>query len=179
MVRYCFAFIFFISLFGCSEDEVDPTFVESEFRLDENLYSIETNLYWKKVSEAGEEDQIRLLQQVSENGETDMIIIIPVVGSGDLEGSYIYSKTGDIRTYDLVYVRNIDEKDNFEWITNGNSGGPLTIVRAGSENGTPVYTVIIENFELNYGFYDFLGDKWNSLGVKQFDFQYQGIIESP
>ena len=179
MIRYCFAFIFFFSLFGCSDDEVDPTFVESEFWLDQNLYSIETNLYWQKVSEAGQEDQIRLLQEVSQDGETDMIIVIPVVGSGELEGSYIYSKTRDVRTYDLVYVRNIDEKDNFEWITNGNSGSTLTIVRAGYENGKPIYTVIIEDFELNYGFYDFLGDKWVSLGVKQFNFQYQGIIESP
>jgi hypothetical protein len=179
MIRFFYAFVFFLSLFGCSDDEVDPTFVESEFRLDGNLYSIETNLYWHKVSEAGEENQIRLLQEVSEDGETDMIILIPVVGSGSLEGSYIYSKTGDIRTYDIVYVRDIDDKDNFEWITNGNSGSPLTIVRAGSENGKPIYTVIIEDFELNYGFYDFLGDKWISIGVKQFDFQYQGIIESP
>ena len=171
------AYVFFSALSGCSEEEVDPTFVESEFRLDDVLFKIETNMYWQQAGEPGEEDQIRLLQEVSGNGDKDMIVLIPVLGSGSLEGSYIYSKTGDIRTYNAVYVRNIENENSFEWITNGNFGSPLTIVRAGSENGEPVYTLKIEEFELNYGFYDFLGDKWVSLGVKNFSFQYQGVIE--
>lgn len=162
---------------GCSDEEVDPTFVESEFQLDDALYKIESNLYWERAGEAGEEDQIRLVQEVSEDGEKDMIVLIPVLGSGSLEGSYIFSKTGDIRTYNVVYVRDIENEKSFEWITNGNFGSPLTIVRAGSEKGVPIYTVQIEDFELNYGFYDFLGDKWVSLGVKKFSFQYQGVIE--
>lgn len=177
LIWLCSACIVFSVLSGCSDEEVDPTFVESEFRLDDALFKIETNIYWHRTGEAGEEDQMRLLQEVSEDGETDMIVLVPVVGSGTLEGSYIYSKTGDIRTYNVVYVRDIEDKNNFEWITNGNFGSPLTIVRAGSENGEPVYTLKIEDFELNYGFYDFLGDKWVSLGVKNFSFQYQGAIE--
>lgn len=167
------------TLSGCSDDEVDPTFVESEFRLDETLYTIESTMFWKAIREPGEEDQIRLLQEVSEDGETDMIVIIPVLGSGDLEGTYIFSKTGDIRTYNFVYVRDIENENSFEWITNGNSGDPLTITRAGTENGKPIYTLQIENFELNYGNFDFVGNKWISLGVKKFSFQYQGVIESP
>ncbi len=175
----CSVCVVFAALSGCAEEEVDPTFVESEFRLDDALFKIETNLYWQKAGESGEEDQIRLLQEVSDNGEMDMIVLIPVLGSSNLEGSYIYSKTGDIRTYNAVYVRNIENENEFEWITNGNFGSPLTIVRAGSENGQPVYTLKIEDFELNYGFYDFVGDKWVSLGVKKFSFQYQGVIDRP
>jgi hypothetical protein len=167
----------FLALWGCSDEEVDPTFVESEFRLNGALFKIDGNMYWHRAEQAGEEDQIRLLQEVSTDGEKDMIVLIPVLGSGDLEGSYIYSKTGDIRTYNIVYVRDIENKNSFEWITNGNFGSPLSITRAGSDNGEPVYTLKIEDFELNYGFYDFLGDKWVSQGVKDFSFQYQGVIE--
>ena len=172
-------FVFILVVIGCSDEEVDPELVESEYRLDDQLYSIDSNMYWEKINRPGEEDQIRLIQEVSEEGESDMIVVIPVLGSGKFEGSYIYSKTGDIRTYNIVYVRNIENENSFEWITNGNLGSPLTIVRAGSENGVPVYTIRIEDFELNYGYYDFLGDKWVSLGVKNFSFQYQGIVERP
>jgi len=177
LIWFCFACLVFPVLSGCSDEDVDPTLVESEFQLNGVLFKIDSNMYWQRAEEAGEEDQIRLLQEVSASGETDMIVLIPVLGSGALEGSYIYSKTGDIRTYNIVYVRDIEDKTNFEWITNGNFGSPLSITRAGSENGEPVYTLKIEDFELNYGFYDFLGDKWVSQGVKQFSFQYQGVIE--
>ncbi|MGA9271771.1 MAG: hypothetical protein WBV45_14210 [Lutimonas sp.] len=177
LIWFCRVFVVLLVLSGCSDEEVDPTFVESEFLLEDALYKIETNMYWHRTGEPGEDDQIRLLQEVSENGETDMIVVVPVLGSGNLEGSYIYSKTGDIRTYNIVYVRDIENEKKFEWITNGNFGSPLTIVRAGSENGKPIYTIQIEDFELNYGFYDFLGDKWVSLGIKNFSFQYQGVIE--
>ena len=179
MVRFCLVFMTFLALWGCSDEEVDPTFVESEFRLNGALFKIDSKMYWQRAEESGEEDQIRLLQEVSTSGEMDMIVLIPVLGSGDLEGTYIYSNTGDIRTYNIVYVRDIENKNSFEWITNGNFGSPLTITRAGSDNGEPVYTLKIKDFELNYGFYDFLGDKWVSLGVKDFSFQYQGVIERP
>ena len=179
IVRIFSLFLLCMIWIGCSEEEVDPTIVESEYRLDEQLFEIDTRMFWRSATEPGSEDQLRLLQEVSEDGETDMIVVIPVVGSGKLAGSYIYSKTGDIRTYDVVYVRNIENEKSFEWITNGNSGTPLTIVRAGTENGEPIYTIQIEDFELNYGYYDFLGDKWISLGLKKFSFQYQGVIEKP
>jgi len=162
---------------GCSEDDVDPTFVESEYELDGKRYSIDSNLFFTKAAEAGEEDQIRLIQETSPDGQQDMILFIPVQGSGRFEGSYIYSKTGDIRTYNVVYVRNMQSDDSFDWVTNGDQGSPMQIIRAGSQNGEPVYTIIIEDFDLNYGFYDFLGDKWVSLGIKKFRFQYQGTID--
>lgn len=161
---------------GCSEEVVDPTFVESEYELDDNLFKIRSEMFWEKVQVEGEEDQLRLVQEIAPGGQKDMIILIPVQGSGRLEGSYIYSKTGDIRTYNIVYVRNIEDDNTFEWITNGDVGSPLEIIRAGTQNGQPVYTIVIEDFILNYGFYDFLGDKWVSLGTKNFRFQYQGPI---
>lgn len=151
--------------------------MESEFELDGSLFKIESNLFWEKADGPGEEDQIRLVEQVSENGQKDMIVLVPVLGSGKLEGSFIYSKTGDVRTYNIVYVRNIQSNNKYDWITNGNLGSPLQIVKAGSENGSPVYTIRIEDFDLNYGFYDLLGDKWVSLGTKKFRFQYQGTID--
>jgi hypothetical protein len=162
---------------ACSEEEMDPEIIESEYELDGKVYSIETNLFWVRSDRAGEEDQLRLIQETSGEGEEDMIVLIPVQGDGRLEGSYIYSKTGDIRTYDIVYVKNIENKNSFEWITNGDVGSPLQIIRAGSVNGKPRYTVLIDDFDLNYGFYDFLGDAWVSLGIKKFRFQYQGTID--
>ena len=164
-------------LLSCSGEEVDPAYVESEYELDGKLYKIVSGMYREKSSESGGPDQLRIVQEVSPGGERDMIILIPVQGSGRLEGSYIYSKTGDIRTYNIVYVRNIKEDDSFEWITNGEMGSPLEIIRAGSEQGQTIYTIRIEDFVLNYGFYDFLGDKWVSLGNKEFSFSYQGTID--
>ncbi len=168
-----------LSLSACSEEEVDPTFVESEYELDGETYRIDSSLFWVKADEGGEQDQIRLIQQTSAEGKNDMIVLIPVQGSGKLEGSYIYSKTGDIRTYNVVYVKNILNDNSFEWITDGDMGSPLEIIRAGTKDGKPLYTIRIEDFDLNYGFFDFLGDTWVSLGVKKFRFQYQGIIDDP
>lgn len=169
--------LFTLIFVSCSESEVDPTFVESEYELDGRLYPIDSNLFWKRINEPGTEDQIRLVQTVESDAETDVIILIPVLGNGPIEGSYIYSKTGDIRTYDIVYVRNVDNEEKYEWITNGNQGDPLNIIRAGSENGKPIYTITLDDFDLNFGFYDFLGDKWVSNGIKKFRFQYQGPID--
>lgn len=164
-------------LSACTEDEVDPTIIESEYELDGELFNIDSNLFWVKANEPGEQDQLRLIQQSSPEGKEDMVVLIPVKGTSKLEGSYIYSKTGDIRTYDIVYVKNIENQNSFEWITNGDGGSPLQIIRAGSKDGKPLYTILIDDFDLNYGFYDFLGDAWVSLGVKKFRFQYQGNIE--
>ena len=164
---------------ACSDEEVDPTFVESEYELDGELFKIDSSLFWVKADEGGQEDQIRLIQQTSPQGQNDMIVLIPVQGNGKLEGSYIYSKTGDIRTYNIVYVKNIVNENSFDWITDGDVGSPLEIIRAGSRDGKPVYTIRIDDFDLNYGFYDFLGDAWVSLGVKKFKFQYQGLIDDP
>lgn len=166
-----------MTLSACSEDEVDPTVVDSEYELDGRLFKIESDLFWVKSGQAGEEDQIRLIQETSGDGDRDMIVLIPVLGNGKLEGSYIYSKTGDIRTYDIVYVKNIKNQNSYDWITNGESGSALQIVRAGSRDGEPVYTLRIEDFDLDYGFYDFLADTWVSKGIKKFRFQYQGSID--
>jgi hypothetical protein len=76
-------------------------------------------------------------------------------------------------------VKNIVNENSFDWITDGDMGSTLEIIRAGSRDGKPLYTIRIDNFDLNYGFYDFLGDAWVSLGVKKFKFQYQGIIDDP
>lgn len=168
----------FMFCLACSEEEVDPTFVESEYELDGTLHKIVSGMFWAKATETGGQDQLRIVQEVQAGLEKDMILLIPVQGSGKLEGSYIYSKTGDIRTYDLIYVRNIKEDNSFDWITNGDIGSPLEIIRAGSEQGQPIYTIRIEDFVLDHGFYDFLGDKWVSLGKKNFRFQYQGTISS-
>ena len=151
--------------------------VDSEYELDGRLFKIESDLFWVKSGQAGEEDQIRLIQETSGDGDRDMIVLIPVLGNGKLEGSYIYSKTGDIRTYDIVYVKNIKNQNSYDWITNGESGSALQIVRAGSRDGEPVYTLRIEDFDLDYGFYDFLADTWVSKGIKKFRFQYQGSID--
>ncbi len=102
-MRFLYSFVICWALLGCSDEQVDPTPVESEFLLDGTLYKIESKMYWQRVEEPGEEDQIRLMQKVSEGGETDMIVVIPVLGSGKLEGSYIFSKTGDNRTGQLTF----------------------------------------------------------------------------
>lgn len=46
MIWFCRVFVVLLVLSGCSDEEVDPTFVESEFLLEDALYKIETNMYW-------------------------------------------------------------------------------------------------------------------------------------
>ena len=93
------------------------------------------------------------------------------MGPGSLEGAYLYSQTGDTRTYDIRYVHGLDEQGEFEWSTNGEEGSQLVIVNEGKVEGVKVYTLRLEQFDLNYGQWDFLNGNWNSFGIKGFNFQ--------
>lgn len=151
----------------------------SEYQLENTVYGISTKMYWEKAAAAGEVDQLRLKEPIPDTALSDLIILSPVPGPSSLEGTYVYSKTGDVGTYDLVFVHGIDGEGDYEWLTDGDDGSQLIIELDGKVDGQNIYRLVISDFILNYGYWDYLGGKWVSLGHKQFRISYQGPIERP
>lgn len=166
-----------VLLVSCSDNDTIKDPLVSEYELSGELFSINANMYWANAITSGEVDQIRLMEPIPKSSLFDLIIISPVPGPDSLEGSYIFSKTGDIGTYDLVFVHNFDGEDEYRWLTNGENGEGLVIELDGVENGQNIYRLVIPNFTLNYGYWDYLAGKWVSEGQKQFKISYQGPIE--
>jgi len=116
-----------ILLVSCSDDDTIKEPLVSEYKLDDELFGINTNMYWENAKTSGEVDQIRLMEPIPNSSLFDLIIISPVPGPDSLEGNYIFSKTGDIGTYDLVFVHAFDGEDKYQWLTNGENGEQLVI----------------------------------------------------
>jgi len=169
-------FSFFLA-FSCSDDDSVPDPINNEYELDGALFEIKTKMYWESAGAAGSVDQIRLKEPMVEGDLFDMIIISPVPGPSSLEGTYIFSQTGDIGTYDLKFVHATDGVDNLEWFTNGDNGDRLEVQLMSNKNGQKIYRILIQEFNLNYGYWDYLASKWISLGKKPFMLSYEGPIE--
>lgn len=167
------------SLVSCSGSDTVKEPLVSEYQLENELYAISTKMYWERASVSGEVDQLRLMELIPETSLSDLIIISPVPGPASLEGTYVYSSTGDIGTYDLVFVHGVDGDGAYEWLTDGDEGSELVIELDGKVDGQNIYRLVISNFILNYGYWDYLGGKWVSLGHKQFKISYQGPVERP
>ena len=166
-----------VLLVSCSGNDTIKDPLVSEYELSGELFNINTYMYWENANTSGEVDQIRLMEPIPNSSLFDLIIISPVPGPDSLEGNFLFSKTGDIGTYDLVFVHNFDEEDEYQWLTNGENGEGLVIELDGVENGQNIYRLVIPNFTLNYGYWDYLAGKWISEGQKQFKISYQGPIQ--
>ncbi len=162
-------------LFSCSDNDTPPEPINNEYELDGSLFVIETDMYWEAGIQGGV-DQIRLLEPLPDSALYDMIIISPYPGPSSIEGTYVYSKTEDIGTYDLIFVHATDRTDTTEWYTNGENGSSLEIQAMGKKDGQEVYRILIPEFTLNYGYWDYLAGKWVSLGQKAFRLSYEGPI---
>ena len=77
-------------------------------------------------------------------------------------------------TYDLVFLHSTDVEESIEWYTNGDNGASLEIIYMGKVDGQEIYRILIPEFTLNYGYWDYLAGKWVSLGLKAFRFSYEG-----
>lgn len=166
-----------ILLVSCSDSDTIREPLISEYEIDNERFEITTKMFWQDASTSGEADQIRLMQPIVGSSLYDLVILSPVPGPSALEGTYIFSKTGDIGTYNLIFVHATDGEENYEWFTNGDAGAVLEIEPDGRENGQNIYRLVISNFTLNYGYWDYLAGKWVSEGQKQFKISYQGPIE--
>jgi hypothetical protein len=167
-----------ILMVSCSESDTLREPLVNEYEIDLEKSEITTNMYWEEATESGEADQIRLMEPIRESSLYDLVILSPVPGPAELEGTYIFSKTGDIGTYNLIFVHATDGLEDYEWYTNGDIGDVLSIELEGKENGQKIYRLVISNFTLNYGYWDYLAGKWVSEGQKQFKISYQGPIET-
>lgn len=174
-----FFFILFVCLgllFSCSgsDSELEP--VNNEYELDGEVFGITTEMFWVRAGSREAVDQLRLLEPLVNTDLYDMIILSPRSGSSSIEGTYIYSKTGDVGTYNLEFVHAVDAQGESEWFTNGDEGDRLEIVFIGEQEGRDVYRVTLTGFILNYGYWDYLAGKWVSFGQKPFKLSYEGGI---
>ena len=177
---FSFRFVVIMMIFlivSCSGSDTVKEPLVSEYQLDNKVYSISTKMYWEEADASGEVDEIRLKELIPGSLLSDLIVISPVRGPASLEGTYVYSKTGDIGTYDLVFVHGIDSDGAYEWFTDGEEGSELVVELDGKVDGEQIYRLVITDFTLNYGYWDYLGGKWVSSGFKQFNISYQGPIE--
>lgn len=169
-------FSLFLTL-SCSDDDSPPEPINNEYELDNTVFEIRTNMYWESDVGQSEVSQISLLEPLTDSSLYDMIMISPVNGPSSLEGTYVYSKTGDIGTYDLKFVHATDGGDELLWYTNGEKGEVLSIQSMGERAGQKIYRIILSDFDLNYGYWDYLAGQWVSLGQKAFRLSYEGPIE--
>ena len=178
--RFLHAFLMlsacWLLLMSCSGSDDPPEPVSNEYELDQAVFEIKTQMFRVTTSDQGAVEQLRLLEPLPDSNLFDLIIISPKSGSSSLEGVYVYSKTGDVGTYNLEFVHATDGQGELEWYTNGDEGDRLEIELMGKKDGEEVYRVMIPSFILNYGYWDYLASKWVSYGQKSFKFTYEGFI---
>lgn len=162
---------------SCSDDDSPPEPINNEYELGGTVFEIRTNMYWESDVGQDEVDQIRLFEPLPDSSLYDLIIISPMSGPSSLEGTYVFSKTGDVGTYDLNFIHATDGMDDFLWYTNGDSGERLVIQSMGERGGQETYRILLSDFDLNYGYWNYLAGEWVSLGQKTFSFSYEGPIE--
>ena len=163
-------------LLSCSSSDLEPESVNNEYELDGVLYGILTDMFWESSAGQGGADHLRLLEPLPDSNLFDLILIIPVPGPSSLEGTYVYSKTGDIGTYNLNFIHATNGEGDSLWSTNGDFGEQLEIQSMGKSDGREVYRIILPEFSLNYGYWDYLAGNWVSLGKKKFRLSYEGVI---
>ncbi len=180
--RFLYAFLMlsvsWLVLVSCSGSDDPPEPVNNEYELEQAVFEIKTQMFRVTTANQGAIEQLRLLEPLPGSDLFDLIIISPKSSSSSLEGVYVYSKTGDVGTYNLEFVHATDGQGESEWYTNGDEGDRLEIKLMGKKDGEEVYRVIIPSFILNYGYWDYLAGKWVSYGQKSFKFTYEGIISS-
>lgn len=175
--RFVALFFSLFLAFSCSDDDTPPEPVNNEYELDGTVFEIGTKMYWEFDAGQDNVNQIRLLEPLPESALYDLIMISPVYGPSSLDGTYVFSKTGDIGTYDLNFVHATDGVDDLLWYTNGDLGEKLVIQSMGESNGQDIYRILLSDFDLNYGYWDYLAGKWVSQGKKTFRLSYEGPIE--
>lgn len=121
---------------------------------------------------------IRFLADVSGQDNPNLIKLYPVAGPNVLEGTYTYSDSGDIGTYDAGMTSNY-AGFNFDWTTDGDGGQDLKIelVYEGDTTVENVYDITLTSYTLNYGNYNFATGELDSLGTKSFSITYRGVID--
>lgn len=165
-----------VSFASCSDSDDPPEPIDNEYELDQKVFGIQTDMYRVIGDEQGAIQQLRLKESLGATATYDLIIISPKSSSEALEGTYVYSQTGDVGTYNLEFVHALDDQGDSEWYTFGDNGERLEITYMGNHEGQDIHRVIIPEFTLNYGYWDFLAGTWVSSGQKSFKLSYEGPI---
>lgn len=182
MKNYLKALLFFfvasVILVSCSDDD-EPKVEANEFTIDGVTTAITKAPFWVAANPAHGilNDYIRFENPIAGGLTVDLFKITPISGSNPLEGTYTYSKSGDLNTYNLVHTHN-QEGFSFDWTTNGASGSVLEIELIKGEASTGnIYDIKISKFTLDYGNWDFATFTWVSEGNKELVFHYRGVID--
>lgn len=168
--------LFVLFVWSCSTGDDPKVEVKNEFVLDGVVFEIENNMYWEEDGVQGGEGQLRLTTPLQESDLKDLIVISPVSGPSSLDGTYVYSQTGDIGTYDLTFIHATDGEEQFVWYTRGELGTALEIRSTGRFDGVENYRILLPEFKLNYGYWDYLAGQWVSQGFMEFQLSYEGPV---
>lgn len=163
-------------LISCSSSDAPPDPLVNEYELDGETFSITTEMTWVEDGGQGAQNQLILREPLSDDSLYDLIILSPRSSSSSFEGTYVYSNTGDVGTYNLEFAHAVDDQGEWQWLTNGDNGDRLEIEYVGKQEGEDVYRIVLPSFILNYGYWDYLAGKWVSLGQKPFKLTYEGVV---
>ena len=174
-----FVFVATAVLVSCSDDDDDDKVEPNEFTIDGTTTAITKAPFWVAANPAHGilNDYIRFENPISGGSTVDLFKLTPISGTNPLEGSYTYSNSGDVNTYNLVHTHN-QEGFSYDWTTNGESGSVLEIefIDEGASTGN-IYDISISKFTLDYGNWDFATFTWVSEGTKELVFHYRGVID--
>ena len=180
MNRYVnYVFLMFLACFGllssCSDGDSERESINNEYELDGEVFDITTTMSWVEGDkDVGE--HLSLREPIPDSDLHDLIILTPKSSSSSFEGIYVYSKTGDVGTYNLEFAHAVNDQGEWQWFTNGDGGDRLEIEFVGTLEGEDIYKVTLSGFTLNYGYWDYLAGKWVSFGQKPFRLTYEGVI---
>ncbi len=174
-----FLFVASVVLVSCSDDDDDPKVDPNEYSIDGATSAITATPFWVDGNpNHGTVDHIRFVEPVNKTALSDLFKITPISGTNPLEGTYTYSDSGDVGTYNLTLTHNWDGGFGYDWTTNGASGSVLEIELIKDEPSTGnIYDITISKFTLDYGNWDFAAGTWVSEGTKELVFHYRGTID--
>jgi len=156
---------------------IDIAEPDNKYVLDGSDMPLTSNAFYYEDPQSGLV-YIRFLADVTGQDNPNLIKLYPVAGPNVIQGTYTYSDSGDIGTYDAGMTSNY-AGFNYDWTTNGDSGLEMEIelVYEGETTIENVYDITLTSYTLNYGNWNFANFTWDSLGTKSFSITYRGVID--
>lgn len=169
-IKYLFAAaILAITLVSCEDEE--PVVIDNHYMLDDVKYEIDSVMFWYQ-SGMGGDPYIRLITNVAEQANPDLLKLYPNMGLSTLPGTYTWD--GDeapADTYDVGYTANYQGMQ-YDWTAIGKTGSEDLVI---AEDEPGVYHVT-GTMILSVGSYDFSTGDFTETGTKDLTIDYTGAI---
>lgn len=137
------------------------------------------NFFWFDGTAQGGTVYLRMLGDVAGQDNPNLIKLLPVAGPNPIHGSYTWSDSGAIGTYDVGMTANY-AGFSYDWTTDsGESNDKLSIqlIYKASNSSNNIYEIILPSYSLNYGNWDWSEGVFKSEGTKTFSVYYRGKID--